>query len=75
MEQMDAAAVAAWFADALNLPQYATAVKAHGVDGDVLLELEKWDNLSELEITNLMDQANVRGGVAKLLEVRVVLQL
>ena len=66
MEQMDAAAVAAWFADALNLPQYAAAVKAHGVDGDVLLELEKWDNLSELEITNLMDQAKVRGGLAKL---------
>ena len=63
---MDAAAVAAWFADALNLPQYAAAVKAHGVDGDVLLELEKWDNLSELEITNLMDQAKVRGGLAKL---------
>ena len=37
MEQMDAAAVAAWFADELELPQYAAAVKEHKVDGDVLL--------------------------------------
>jgi hypothetical protein len=66
MEQMDAAAVAAWFADTLKLPQYAAAITEHEIDGDVLLELEKRDNLSELNITNVIHQAKVRGALAKL---------
>ena len=66
MEQMDAAAVAAWFADELKLPQYAAAVKEHEVDGDVLLDLVEQGSLSELEITKLMHQSKVRGALAKL---------
>ena len=65
MEQMDTAAVAAWFVDALGLPQYAAAVKEHEVDGFVLLELEKRDNLADLGIKGNMHQAKVRGGLAK----------
>ena len=56
MEQMDAAAVAAWFAEALKLPQYAGAVKEHEVDGDVLLDLVERDKLAALEITSDMHQ-------------------
>ena len=66
MERMDAAAVAAWFADALKLPQYARAVKEHGVDGDVLLDLVEQGNLSELEINTLIHQSKIRGAIAKL---------
>ena len=65
MEQMDVAAVAAWFVDALGLPQYAAAVQEHEVDGFVLLELEKRDNLADLGIKGNMHQAKVRGGLAK----------
>ena len=70
MERMEAAGVAAWLADALKLPQYATAVKEHGVDGYMLLDLAKRDNLSELEITSLMHQSKIRGAMAKLMNKR-----
>ena len=49
MEQMDAAAVAAWFADVLKLPQYAAAAKAHEIDGAILLDLVERDKLAALE--------------------------
>jgi hypothetical protein len=49
MEQMDAAAVAAWFSDELELPQYAAAANEHEVDGDMLLDLVEWDKLAALE--------------------------
>ena len=66
MEQMDAAAVAAWFADDLKLPQYAAAAKEHGIDGDMLLDLVERDKLAALEITDDIHQAKVRGALAKL---------
>jgi hypothetical protein len=66
MEQMDAAAVAVWFADELELPQYAAAAKEHGIDGDILLDLVDRDKLAALEITNDIHQAKVRGALAKL---------
>ena len=36
MEEMDTAAVAAWFTDVLELPQYAAFISEHAVDGDML---------------------------------------
>ena len=39
MDQLDAAGVAAWLADALKLPPYAAVVKEHAVDGEILLDL------------------------------------
>jgi hypothetical protein len=66
MEQMDTAAVAVWFADALKLPQYAAAVKEHEVDGFVLLDLAQRDNLADLGIKGNMHQSKVRGAIATL---------
>ena len=69
MEQMDAAAVAAWFTDALNLPQYAAAAKEHEIDGAILLALVERDKLAaleSLEITNDIHQAKIRVALAKL---------
>ena len=65
MEELDAAGVAAWFG-ALKLPQYAAAITEHEIDGDILLDLEKRDHLSELAITDLIHQSKVRGALAKL---------
>jgi hypothetical protein len=52
MEQMDAAAVAACFADALTMPQYAAPITEHEVNGYVLLDLTERDRLAALEIEN-----------------------
>ena len=66
MEQMDAAAVAAWFADELKLPQYAAAAKEHEIDGAILLDLVERDKLAALEITNDIHQAKIRVTLTKL---------
>jgi hypothetical protein len=66
MEQLDAAGVVAWVADALKLPQYAAVVKEHAVEGDILLELAKRDKLTALKITNSIHQAQTQVALAKL---------
>jgi len=66
MEQMDVAAVAAWFADELKLPQYVVATKEHEIDGAILLDLVEQGKLAALEITNDIHQAKVRVALTKL---------
>jgi hypothetical protein len=66
MEEMDTAAVAAWFTDVLELPQYAAFISEHAVDGDMLLDLADRDYLSELEVTSVLHEAKIRAALAKL---------
>jgi hypothetical protein len=58
--------VAAWFSDALKMPQYAEAVTEHEVDGYELLDIAEQGNLADLGIKGSMHQSKVRGAIAKL---------